>query len=101
MKQFTNTEQSAALIESGAEQPTAIASISYAGVIHDRRHYVNLQRAYSIGELMGMLPVGATATHDKDLWCVESGRTKYYAVELIDALVEAILYTNMIISNEQ
>lgn len=93
MIQFTNTEQSAALIAGGAEKPVSIASVSYAGVIHDRRHYVNLQKAYSIGELMGMLPTGAVVTHDKDFWCVDVAGTKYYAVELVEALVAGVLYT--------
>ena len=52
MKQYTTTEQTAKLIELGLEKPCSIASVEPIYGMGG----INVAKAYSIGELIEMLP---------------------------------------------
>lgn len=61
MKQYTTTEQTAKLIELGFEKPKSIEKVTYT-----EQYGCGYETAYSIGELIEMLPkaiiVGCTMT---------------------------------------
>lgn len=78
MKMYTNSEQTAKLIELGFEKPRSI-------VEHDG--YWGYDYAYSIGELIEKLPL-YRIEFDLEIW-VDTPRGGFYAPELIDALFEA------------
>lgn len=82
MKQFTNIEQTAKLIELGYEKPKSEVKAEQAG---DCAWY---HLAYSIGELIEMLPI-TRIEFDLKVWVdipIAGGAS---AEELIDALFEA------------
>lgn len=104
MKQFTDSEQTAKLVELGFERPKSIEKMVPQGVIDGVAHLVP-QRAYSVGELIEKLPSSLLFSSDVDWslsiepdiytdgrWCI------YYApsyctgaVELVDALFDMIV----------
>ena len=59
MKQYTSTEQTAKLIELGFEKPKSIVG-------HDG--YWGYDYAYSIGELIEMLPISFEIENDITVW---------------------------------
>lgn len=90
MKQYTNSEQTARLIELGFEKP--LKSISSVTVIRKGTDVgyddVIVERAYSIGDLIEMLPI-TRIEFDVKVWVdipIAGGAS---AEELIDALFEA------------
>ena len=103
MKQYTNSEQTARLIELGFEKPCSIASVEPIYGMGG----ISITKAYSIGELMEMLPqtinvfydLSIMSSHngwwvlygligDGDMWSIEH---EVYRTELIDALYEMII----------
>ena len=124
MKQYTSTEQTAKLIELGFEKPKSILSYSYPVQSDKQKAYeeslgleqylatvdqIEFEYAYSIGELIEMLPtkIGAEVTDEYDSetaylnieegwavsyfngWCTVEKYSR--APELIDALYAMIL----------
>ena len=105
MKQYTTTEQTAKLIELGFEKPCSIASVEPIYGMGG----ISIAKAYSIGELIEMLPtkIEAEVTDEYDSetcylnieegwaisyfngWCTVERYTR--ATELIDALYAMIL----------
>lgn len=101
MKEYTTTEQTAKLIELGFEKPKSIETVTYT-----EQYGCGYETAYSIGELIEMLPdvvesedsEYATLQMYFDLfnWVIEyTGveKTEYAtsAIELIDSLYDMIL----------
>ena len=60
MKQYTTTEQTAKLIELGFEKPCSIASVEPIYGMGG----ISVAKAYSIGELIEMLPEAICTSHD-------------------------------------
>lgn len=100
MKQYTNADQTAKLIELGFEKPKSIERAIPMG------HATWCDRAYSIGELIEMLPKSIkvndcyftlTISAEFDNWLVEYADIAYGSqayvrdVELIDALFAEIV----------
>ena len=105
MKQFTTPEQTAKLIELGLPRPKSIAKCNVGTGVWGYRPLCEQIYAYSIGELIEMLPmaIGAnyleifTPVSDRDVWAIAYGwhdydefNSLYYFAneELIDALYE-------------
>jgi hypothetical protein len=104
MKQYTTQEQTTKLIELGFEKPKSYHDIKWSGM-----EVYDYQLAYSIGELIEMLPkkIEAEVTDEYDSetaylqieegwavsyfngWCTVEKCTR--ATELIDALYEMIV----------
>lgn len=82
MKQFTNIEQTIKLIELGYEKPKSEVKAEQAG---DCAWY---NPAYSIGELIEMLPI-TRIEFDLKVWVDVPIAGGVSAEELIDALFEA------------
>ena len=105
MKQYTTPEQTAKLIELGFEKPCSIASVEPIYGMGG----ISVAKAYSIGELIEMLPEAICTSHDDSchyhlsmdtdacMW-----RVRYmddfdvtlcatYDVELINALYDMII----------
>jgi hypothetical protein len=92
MKQYTTPEQTAKLIELGFEKPYSIASVEPICGMGG----ISVAKAYTIGELMEMLP---TIVDDFTLWIGRDERSNQWFVkyhprtlvvdeELIDALYD-------------
>lgn len=60
MRQYTTTEQTAKLIELGFEKPCSIASVEPIYGMGG----ISVAKAYSIGELIEMLPEAICTSHD-------------------------------------
>ena len=103
MKQYTTPEQTAKLIELGFEMPCSIASVEPICGMGG----ISVAKAYSIGELIEMLPQTINVFYDLsimsinkgwlvlygmigdgDMWSIEH---EVYRNELIDALYAMIL----------
>lgn len=99
MKQYTNSEQAAKLIELGFEMPCSIASVEPIYGMGG----ISVAKAYSIGELIEVLPESTSQrlryVATKRAWIVDvdvpgkQGRCHrgVYKKELIDALYDMIL----------
>ena len=92
MKQFTTPDQTAKLIELGFEKPKSIERL------YDTDCATLTFHAYSIGELIEMLPPrirGVDLTIERyyafEQWLVYWDAGKFRATELIDALYNAII----------
>ena len=101
MKQYTNESQTAKLIELGFEKPASIASVEPLYGTGG----ISVAKAYTIGELIEMLPKEITnggltdslsiyTDHNK-MWTVEYSNVlgallSTYRTELIDALYDMI-----------
>ena len=99
MKQYTTTEQTAKLIELGFEKPCSIASVEPIYGMGG----ISVAKAYSIGEMIEVLPKEITnegltdslsiyTDHNK-MWTVEYSNVlgallSTYRTELIDALYD-------------
>lgn len=103
MKQYTNESQTAKLIELGFENPKSIEK-----VIYTEQYGCGYKPAYSIGELIEMLPEVLAPSNNDDwemplsistdsfMWTVEydGGHFSPYetsSVELIDALYDMVV----------
>lgn len=103
MKQYTTQEQTAKLIELGFEKPKSIEK-----VIYTERYGCGYKTAYSIGELIEMLPEVLAPSNNDDwemplsistdsfMWTVEydGGHFSPYEAasnELIDALYDMVV----------
>ncbi len=102
MRQYTNKSQTAKLIELGFEEPCSIASVEPIYGMGG----ISVAKAYSIGELIEMLPKEITNAglanilsiyidHNK-MWMVEYSDflgelLSTYRTELIDALYDMIV----------
>ena len=102
MKQYLSPEQTAKLIELGFEKPSSIASVEPIYGMGG----ISVAKAYSIGELIEMLPqeinddalpdrLEAYIDHNK-MWTVEYNNIlgalfSTYRTELIDALYDMII----------
>lgn len=101
MKQYTNESQTARLIELGFEKPKSIEKVTYI-----EQYGCGYEAAYSIGELIEMLPqeINNDALPDRletyidhnKMWTVEYNNIlgalfSTYRTELIDALYDMIL----------
>lgn len=99
MKQYTTPGQTAKLIELGFEQPKSIEKMVPQPVVDGCVHLVP-RKAYSIGELIEMLPkeikCSSLQLYHAGLWSVSYPlhEDKYYVAssELCDALFEMICY---------
>lgn len=60
MKQYTNSEQTAKLIELGVEKPCSIVSVEPICGMGG----ISVAKAYSIGEMIEMLPEAICTSHD-------------------------------------
>ena len=60
MKQYTTTEQTVKLVELGFEKPGSIASVEPIYGMGG----ISIAKAYSIGELIEMLPEAICTSHD-------------------------------------
>ena len=97
MKQYTNSEQTAKLIELGFEMPASIASVEPIYGMGG----ISIAKAYSIGELIEMLPKEDRAgersmVYDGLEWVVnwdndDGTINQVVAPELIDALYAMIV----------
>lgn len=101
MKQYTTTEQTSKLMELGFEKPCSIASVEPIYGMGG----ISIAKAYSIGELIEMLPISFETENDDTSWLeIESGavwRISYSSFgftdydcerkELIDALFDMIV----------
>lgn len=104
MKQYTTPYQTAKLIELGFEKPKSIEKMMPQPVVEGYVHLVP-QKAYSIGELIGLLPISFETDNDDTRWLeIEAGSvwsvsyssfgfTDYDCErkELIDALFDMIV----------
>ena len=104
MRQYTTPEQTAKLIELGFEKPKSIEKVTYI-----EQYGCGYETAYSIGELIEMLPEATCTSHDDSchyhlsmdtdacMW-----RVRYmddfdvtlcatYDVELINALYDMVI----------
>ncbi len=73
MKQFTTPEQTAKLIELGFEKPKSIERMVPQPVVDGYVHLVP-QKAYSIGELIDILPISFETDNDDTCWLeIEAG----------------------------
>lgn len=107
MRQYTTTEQTAKLIELGFEKPTGISKCNVGTGTWGYRPLCEPHYAYSIGELIEILPLTIklyydlcilTTTQgwwvlygmigDGDMWSVEY---EVYRSELIDAIFALIV----------
>lgn len=103
MKQYTNSEQTAKLIELGFERPKSIEKVIYV-----EQYGCGYETAYSIGELIEMLPevlapsnndeweMPLSISTDSFMWTVEYDGGDFIpyeaaSVELIDALYDMIV----------
>lgn len=95
MRQHTNSEQTAKLIELGFEKPASIASVEPLYGIGG----ISVAKAYTIGELIEMLPREDRAgersiVYDGLEWVVnwdDDTIHQVVATELIDALYEMVI----------
>ena len=104
MKQYTNESQTAKLIELGFEKPCSIASVEPIYGMGG----ISIAKAYSIGELIEMLPSALSPNNDEDrefhlmlfddslYWhvrCTDGDNLCYssLAIELIDALYDMVV----------
>ena len=88
MKMYTNSEQTAKLIELGFEKPKSIEVYRDGHCVP----FVEQQWAYSIGELIEVLGYDLYSIHYIGLaWEVKSERVGTRENELIDALYKMIL----------
>lgn len=97
MKIFTNSEQTAKLIELGLEKPASIASVESINWMGG----ISIAKAYSVGELIEMLPmedrVGERSmVYDGLEWVVNWDNddgviNQVVATELIDALYDMVV----------
>lgn len=104
MRQFTTPEQTAKLIELGFEKPKSIEKMIPQPVVDGYVHLVP-QKAYSIGELIEMLPKSvwsddnnwplmiSTCVYDSDIpWSVSYIYSDgFMNIELIDALYDMVV----------
>lgn len=104
MKMFTNSEQTAKLIELGFEKPRS--SVECELPKGDWRiGAVGIRKAYSIGELLSFLPENIAKEDEMPStlnisllnreWCVEyadflGADFSFYSVELIDAIFDML-----------
>jgi hypothetical protein len=107
MKQYTTPEQTAKLIELGFEKPKSVTEISWQEIEKDNpiinANTIEYTRAYSIGELIEMLPENVAkrdeipSTLNVSLmngeWCVQyadflGADFEFCNTELIDALYD-------------
>lgn len=94
MKKYTTPEQTAKLIELGFEKPKSIARVIPKGP-----HTILLNRAYSIGELIEMLPGKIDGTYcnidrcEQRSWAISYDPMIYCCncAELVDALYDMIV----------
>lgn len=103
MKQYTNNDQTAKLIELGVEKPKSIEKVTYI-----EQYGCGYETAYSIGELIEILPEVLAPSNNDDwemplsistdsfMWTVEYNGgdfSPYEAAsnELIDALYDMII----------
>ena len=101
MKQDTTPEQTTKLIELGFEKPKSIEKVTYI-----EQYGCGYETAYSIGELIEMLPKEITGegltdslsiyTDHNKMWTVEYSNVlgallSTYRTELIDALYDMII----------
>lgn len=75
MKQYTNAEQTAKLIESGFEKPSSIASVEPIRGMGG----ISVAKAYSIGELIEMLPEAITLDDTKYSRVISKNEVYYYS----------------------
>lgn len=101
MKQYTSSEQTAKLIELGFEKPCSIASVEPIYGMGG----ISVAKAYSIGELIEMLPkemdcelgdLGLSIENNiyeqPNEWIVSfDGRHQTNSIELVDALYKMIV----------
>lgn len=88
MKQYTNSEQTAKLIELGFEKPCSIASVEPIYGMGG----ISVAKAYSIGELIEMLGVHLSSIYCIGMgWCVNAEGLERRGEELIDALYDMII----------
>ena len=57
MKQYTDKDQTAKLIELGFPVPKSIIDTRHVIGLEDGRYKIDFENAYSIGELIGFLPI--------------------------------------------
>lgn len=100
MKEYTTPQQTAKLIELGFEKPKGISKCNVGTGTWGYRPLCEPTYAYSIGELIEMLPKGIKGSslqmYHAVLWSVSYPmlKDKYYvsAFELCDALFEMVCY---------
>lgn len=101
MKQYTNSDQTAKLIELGFEKPSSIASVEPIYGMGG----ISVAKAYTIGELLSFLPENIAKEDEMPStlnisllnreWCVEyadflGADFSFYSVELIDAIFDML-----------
>ena len=88
MKQYTNSDQTAKLIELGVEQPKSIEVYRDGHCVP----FVEQRWVYSIGELIEMLGVYLSSIrHIGIVYCVNAQGIERRSEELIDALYDMII----------
>lgn len=95
MKQYTTPEQTAQLIELGFEKPASIASVEPIYGVGG----ISVAKAYSIGELVEMLPAKIDGTYcnidrcGQRSWAISYDPMLYCCncAELVDALYDMII----------
>lgn len=85
MKQYTNKDQTAKLIELGFPEPQSIVDVDVDYSIRDHTIY----NAYSIGELIEFLEHRIYRIENDMQWLVDGARVYRADDELINALFEA------------
>ena len=98
MRQYTTLEQTIKLFDLGFEKPKSIEKMIPQGVIEGIAH-LTPRRAYSIGELIEMLPTAYDSEglsigyhYMADVWIVRyPTKILIHKEELVDALYDMIL----------
>lgn len=88
MKQYTNSEQTAKLIELGFDKPSSIALVEPLYGMGG----ISIAKAYSVGELIEMLGFHLSSIHYIGIvWAVNAEGLERRSEELIDALYAMII----------
>ena len=101
MKMYTNSDQTAKLIELGFEMPSSIASVEPIYGMGG----ISVAKAYSVGELLSFLPENIAKEDEMPStlnislldseWCVEyadflGADFSFHSVEVIDAIFDML-----------